>query len=198
VTAPVGDFFQAFSASVLEQSDFVAAVFELVNVGPHLGLPRPLVGFGRPATGAPGMKRDTRLRRTLALRQFDEDASYFFDLVGGAENVLVAQKVAKAEFSSFDFGFFARVKRPIFGSQLFSRVAGHPENVFISHSFLSLRAEQLKFRAVEPVKTGRYIHRTKRVHWQFSNWLADIAATAGILQGYRAVPKFVGYRADNR
>jgi hypothetical protein len=39
VAAPVGDFFQAFSAGVLEESDFVAGMFEFVDVGPDFGLP---------------------------------------------------------------------------------------------------------------------------------------------------------------
>jgi hypothetical protein len=30
------------------------------------------------------------------------------------------------------------VERPIFGPQLLSRVAGHPENVFVRHSYPSV------------------------------------------------------------
>src|SRR5882762_1119414 len=46
VSAPVGDFFQTFSAGMLEESDFVASVFEFVDVSPDFGLPRCLVGRG--------------------------------------------------------------------------------------------------------------------------------------------------------
>jgi len=37
--APVADFAEAFSAGVLEQSYFVARMFELMDVGPDFGLP---------------------------------------------------------------------------------------------------------------------------------------------------------------
>jgi hypothetical protein len=40
VAAPVGDFAQTFSAGMLKESDFVAGVFEFVDVGPDFGLPR--------------------------------------------------------------------------------------------------------------------------------------------------------------
>ena len=38
VASPVGDLFQTFSAGVLEKSDFVAGMFELVDVGPDFRL----------------------------------------------------------------------------------------------------------------------------------------------------------------
>jgi len=52
--------------------------------------------------------------------------------------VLVAQQVSEAEFAGFDFRFLAGVERAVFGSQLLGRVARHPENVFVSHAYLSL------------------------------------------------------------
>jgi len=55
--------------------------------------------------------------------------------------VLVAQQVSKAEFAGFGFGFLAGVERSVFGTQLLGRIAGHPENVFVSHSCLSKSRE---------------------------------------------------------
>jgi hypothetical protein len=138
VAAPVGDLFQTFSASMLEESDFVARVFEFVDVSPNLGLPRCLVSCGFAATGAAGVKRDAWLRRSLDILQFEKNAAHFFDLFVRTNDVLVAQQVSKAEFAGFDFRFFAGVERPVLGSQLLGRVARHPENVFVSHAYLSL------------------------------------------------------------
>ena len=50
--APVGDLSQAFATGVLEESYFVAGMFEFVDVGPDLSLPGSLVGRGFSATGA--------------------------------------------------------------------------------------------------------------------------------------------------
>ena len=40
VPAPVADLAQAFADCVLKESYFMAGVFEFVDVGPDLGLPR--------------------------------------------------------------------------------------------------------------------------------------------------------------
>ena len=138
VSAPIGDFFQTFSAGMLEESDFVAGVFEFVDVSPDFRLPRCLMGRSLAATGAAGVKGDAWLWRSLDVLQFEKDAAHFFDLFVRAHDVLVAQKVSKAEFAGFDFRFFAGVERAVFGSQLLGRVARHPENVFVSHAYLSL------------------------------------------------------------
>jgi hypothetical protein len=138
VAAPVGDLFQTFSARMLEESDFVASVFEFVDVGPDLRLPRCLVSRSLAATGTTGVKGDAWPRRSLDVLEFEKDAAHFLDLFVGAENVLVAQQVSKAEFAGFDFRFLAGVERAVFGSQLLGRVAGHPENVFVRHTYLSL------------------------------------------------------------
>src|ERR1035438_9612113 len=61
-SAPVGDLFQTFSAGVLEKSDFVAGMFEFVDVSPYFRLPRSLVRRGLAATGTASVKRDTLLR----------------------------------------------------------------------------------------------------------------------------------------
>src|SRR5450759_945819 len=123
---------------MLEKSDFVAGVFEFVNVSPDLGLPRSLVSLGLAATGTAGVKGHARLRSSLRVLQFEEDAAHFFNLFVGTQNVLVAQQVSKAEFAGFDFRFLPGVERPVFGPQLLGRVAGHPENVLVSHTYLSL------------------------------------------------------------
>jgi len=131
---------------VLEESDFVAGVFEFVDVGPDFRLPRALVGRGLTATGTPGVKGDSWPDRGLRIfifililiLQFEEDAAHFFDLFIGTENVLVAQQVSKAELAGFEFRFFPGMERPVFGAQWLGRVAGHPENIFVSHTHPSL------------------------------------------------------------
>jgi hypothetical protein len=138
VAPPVGDFSQAFSAGMLEESDFVAGMLEFVDIGPDLGLPRSLVGRGLSATGTAGVKDHALPRRSLHVLQFQENAAYFFDLFVGTQNVFVTQQVSKAEFAGFDFRFLAGVERPIFGSQLLGRVASHPESIFVSHTYLGV------------------------------------------------------------
>jgi hypothetical protein len=115
VAAPVGDLFQAFSADALEEPDFVAGMFEFVDVSPDFRLPRCPVGFGLAATGTAGVKGDARPQRRR-VPQFEEDAAHFLDLFLGSEYVFVAEEVSKAEFAGFDFRFFASVKGPIFGA----------------------------------------------------------------------------------
>src|SRR5882762_4176985 len=75
VAAPVGDLFQTFSAGMLEESDFVASVFEFVDVSPDLGLPRCLVGRSFAATGTASVKGDAWPRRRLDVLQFEKDAA---------------------------------------------------------------------------------------------------------------------------
>src|SRR5271163_677648 len=124
--APVGDLFQAFSAGVLEKSDSVAGMFEFMNVGPDLRLPRALMDGGLAATGAAGVKGDVRLRTSLRVlrfeRQFEEDAADFFNLFVGTEDVFVTEQVSEAQFAGFEFSFFAGVERSVFGAQLLGRV----------------------------------------------------------------------------
>src|SRR6202521_71031 len=90
VASPVGDLFQTFSRGMLEESDFVASVFEFVDVGPALRLPRRLVSLGLAATGAAGVEGDAWLWRSLhvlqfvivqfEILQFEKAAAHFFDL----------------------------------------------------------------------------------------------------------------------
>src|SRR5208282_868434 len=137
VAAPVADLFHTFAAGVLEKSDFVAGMFELVDVSPNLRLPRSLVGCGLAATGTARMKGDARPRSSLPVVQFEEDAAHFFDLLVRTQNVLVAQQVSKAEFTGFAFRLLPGVERTVFGPQLLGRVAGHPKNVLVEHTYLS-------------------------------------------------------------
>jgi len=87
---------------------------------------------------AAGVKGDAWLRRSLDILQFEKNAAHFFDLFVRTNDVLVAQQVSEAEFAGFDFRFFAVLERAVFGAQLLGRVARHPENVFVSHAYLSL------------------------------------------------------------
>jgi hypothetical protein len=142
MAAPVGNFFQTFSASVLEQPDFVAGVLEFVDVSPDLRLPRSLVRLGLATTGAAGVKSNRAPGRCLHIGlhivQLDEDAAHLFDLVITAENVLVTQQVSKGEFARFRFRFLPGMKWPIFGPQLLRRITGHPENILVRHAYPSL------------------------------------------------------------
>jgi len=127
---------------VLEQTDFVASVFEFVDVGPNLGYPPGFMHGGFSAARAASMKGDAVLRRSLRgsrfelhlEREFEEYAAYFFQFIVRTKNVLVAEQVSKSEFAGFDLGFFAGVEGPVFGPQLLHRIAGHPENIFVSHT----------------------------------------------------------------
>ena len=138
VASPVGDFSQTFSAGMFEEPDLMARVFELVDIGPNLGLPGSFVDRGFSAAGAARVEDHPRTHWGLHVLQLEENAADFFDLFVGTENVFVAQKVSKAEFARLGFCFFAGVEWPVFGSQLLSRVASHPENVFWGHNYLSL------------------------------------------------------------
>lgn len=41
--APVTDFLETFSASLLEEADAMPDVFEFMNIGPHFSLPMLLM-----------------------------------------------------------------------------------------------------------------------------------------------------------
>jgi hypothetical protein len=154
VAAPVADFFHAFSSGALEESDFVADVFEFVDVGPDFRLPRTIVGCSLAATGTTRVKGDSLPVNVLSrgsgdapqfvilqfyILEFDENATHFLDLVVvfRVQNMLVTQQISKAKFAGFDFRFFTGVERSVFRPKLLRRIAGHPENVFVSHNYLS-------------------------------------------------------------
>jgi len=134
-TAPVGDLFQAFSAGVLEESNLVAGMFELVDVGPNFSLPGQVVRGSFSATGAAGMEHDALAGGSLDVLEFEENAADFFDFFVGTEDVFIAKQVSEAKFAGLEFGFLAGMERPIFGTQLLSRVASHPERIFVSHAY---------------------------------------------------------------
>src|ERR1700688_604037 len=147
VAAPVGDFFQTFSSGVLEESYFVAGIFEFVDVGPDFSLPGFVVSCRLAAAGATGVEGDVRFcGGRLRFLQFDKDAAHLFDLFFRAQDVLVAQQESETQFARLDLGFLAGVERPIFGPQLLGRVAGHPENIFVRHSYPRCRLERTRSR----------------------------------------------------
>jgi len=96
----------------------VARVFELVDIGPDLGLPAFFVSGRFTAGGTSGVQRDGW--RFYAYRygagQFDENAANFFNLLVRSEEMLVSQQVSETELSSFRLSFGARMKRAIFGT----------------------------------------------------------------------------------
>ena len=61
--APIGDFFQTVSPSLLEETYPVARVLEFVNVGPYFSLPGFVVDCGLAAGGAAGMQLSDRACR---------------------------------------------------------------------------------------------------------------------------------------
>ena len=88
----------------------MAGVFELVDVGPDFGLPAFFVGGGFAAGGAAGVEGNGNSLDTDGdgSGQFHEDAADFLNFFVFAEQVLVAQQVAEAEFLGFRLGL-ARV-----------------------------------------------------------------------------------------
>jgi len=68
---------------VLKKAHAVAGVFELMDIGPDLGLPSLFVGGRLAAGGAAGMKGDGRglSADRLGAGQFDEDATDFLNLL---------------------------------------------------------------------------------------------------------------------
>ncbi len=116
VLAPVADFFQAFIAGLLEKANAVPRMLKLVNIGPDFGAPAFLMGRGL-ATGStagvqtPPSPRDGR-------GQLDEDAAHFLDFFLFADDVFVAQNVAKTQLASFQLGFRTGVEWAILGAQL--------------------------------------------------------------------------------
>src|ERR1700690_2457097 len=151
---PAASLAQPFTTRMLEEPNFVAAMFEFVDVGPDFRQPRLFMGRGQAARGASRVKGNAWLGRGRRILQFDKHAAHFFDLFLGGQNVLVAQQVLKPEFEGFCLRFLARVKRPVFGPQILSRVAGHPKNILVFHPYpqpknLSTRW-QIDFKLMNP------------------------------------------------
>src|SRR5260221_9128196 len=124
------------------------------------------------ATGAAGVEGDAGFRRRGRVGEFDEDATDFFDLFVGAEDVLVAEQVSEAEFARLGFGFSARVEGAVFGAQLLGRIAGHPESFFESHTYLSF------------CFCGATYQRVERVHNYESNLNTDTASDNAIRKNF--------------
>ena len=99
---------------MLEKPYEMAAVLKFVDVGPDLGLPVFVVDGRRAAGGATGMKGDWNGFNTnwRGPRQFHEDTADFLNLFALAQNVLVAQQVAKTEFAGLNLGLGSGVKGP--------------------------------------------------------------------------------------
>ena len=75
---------------MLKEPDFVAGMFEFVDVGPDFRLPGSLVGRRLAAAGTAGMKGHTLPRGRGSILEFEKDAADFFNLFVRTEDVLVA------------------------------------------------------------------------------------------------------------
>src|SRR5208283_2568679 len=133
--APVADFLQSAPARMFEQADPVAGVFELVDVGPDLGLPADLMRRRLAAGGAAGVQRDLNglIRHGKRARQLDEDAAHFLNFFVFAQHVLVTQQIAEAQLLGLALCFGASMKRAILRAQLLGRVTRHPKRLFVGH-----------------------------------------------------------------
>lgn len=96
----------------------VAAVFELVNVGPHLSLPAMIVDGALAAGGTARVQFGSEIPQSRFGFEFDENAAHFLDVIVLADQVLIAEQVAETQFAGFALGFAASVKWSIFGPQL--------------------------------------------------------------------------------
>jgi hypothetical protein len=66
-------------------------------------------------------------------RKLNEDATHFLNVLVFSDQVFVTQEVSETQFPGLALSLGAGVKRPIFGTQLLSRVACHPKSLFVSH-----------------------------------------------------------------
>ena len=88
---------------MLEKTNEMAGVFELVNVCPYLGLPSLLVSGRFSAGGAASVQRnrDGFDSDGRCSRKFHEDATDFLNFFVLAEKVRLAQQVSEAELLGF-------------------------------------------------------------------------------------------------
>src|SRR5579859_3501275 len=91
--APVTNFFEAFTAGLLEQADAMAGVLKLVNVGPNFSQPMFLMDRSFAASGAASVKPSNHGpgRRLGSVGQLNEDTANFLDVFVGVDHMLVAQ-----------------------------------------------------------------------------------------------------------
>src|SRR5581483_11121543 len=133
LVAPVSDLFQAFGASLLEQADFVAGMFKLVNIGPNLGLPSQVVHRRLPAAGTSGVETADDSFGLGSILQLNENAAHFLDVFVITDDVLIAQQEIEAQLACFHLSLVAGMKRAIFRPQLLGGIASHPEGFLVSH-----------------------------------------------------------------
>lgn len=130
----------------------MTGMFELVNVGPDLGLPRRIMSSGFSACGAAGMK--CYCNRFIPYRdragKLDKGATNLFDLFIGTKKVFVAQEVSEAELFGFEFCLRAGVEWAVLGAKLFGRVTRHPKSFFVGHRWFRPWDANQALRLPEP------------------------------------------------
>jgi hypothetical protein len=72
--------------------------------------------------------------------QFNEYAADLLDIVFFADHMLVPKQEIESQLSRLHLRFRAGMKRAVFGTQLFGRVASHPESLHVSHPTLAVLA----------------------------------------------------------
>lgn len=117
--APVANFLEPFAASLLEESDPVPGVLELMDVSPDFGLPGFVVRGGFPAGSAARVQLRRHSVGFIGVLQFNEDRAHFLDLLVLADNVLIAEQVVEAQFPGFNFCLQPGVEGAVLGPHLF-------------------------------------------------------------------------------
>src|SRR5438128_3540844 len=131
---PVADLLRSLGPGLLEQAHAVASMLEFVDVGPNLGLPGLIVHCRLSTARAPSMELSHNSHcGGHCSRQFDKNAADFLNIIIIANEVFVAQQIAKSQLARFHFRLGAGVKGPIFRAQLFGGITGHPESFLVLH-----------------------------------------------------------------
>src|SRR6266566_5156386 len=131
---PVADLLQSLGPGLLEQAHAVASMLEFVDVGPNLGLPGLIVHCRLSTARAPSMELSHNSHcGGHCSRQFDKNAADFLNIIIIANEVFVAQQIAKSQLARFHFRLGAGVKGPVFRAQLFGGITRHPESFLVRH-----------------------------------------------------------------
>src|SRR2546428_1646578 len=131
---PVADLLQSLGPGLLEQAHAVASMLEFVDVGPDLGLPGLIVHCRLSTARAPSMELSHNSHcGGHCSRQFDKNAADFLNIIIIANEVFVAQQIAKSQLARFHFRLGAGVKGPVFRPQLFGGITRHPESFLVRH-----------------------------------------------------------------
>ena len=94
----------------------MAGVLKLVNVGPYLSLPAGVMRSSFSTGGAARMEGYSILNSLSRAIQFNENTADFLDFFVSAQQVFIAQQVAKPQLFGFHLGFGASEEGSVLGA----------------------------------------------------------------------------------